>query len=88
MKNLEISTCTNWSPGAFGPSKYKNEKTEVALLCFTLVGSNRCWVYDDAKKKMTKFRAKTNHSHFEARVGYFQGHGSGFCRDSVAVLCR
>ena len=73
MKDLEVSGCTNWSPGAFGPSKYENERSEVALLCFTLKGSNQCWVYDDAKKKMRKFRAKTNHSHYEAPVGSFQG---------------
>ena len=45
-----------------GPSKYKNERQDVALLCYTmrsLAGSKQCWIYDDAKKKVRKFRAKT-----------------------------
>ena len=73
MKDLDrLTACINWSPGAFGRSKYKNKRSEVALLCFNMVGSNQCWIYDDFKKKIRKFRAKTNHSHQEARVGYYQ----------------
>merc|ERR1712226_1423370 len=74
MKDMDrLSTCIYWSPGAIGPSKYKNERSQVALLCFTSVGSSQCWIYDDFKKKIRKFRAKTKHSHSEARIGYYQG---------------
>ena len=76
MKDLDrISTCSKWSPGAFGekfesqpilkqkkfegPSKYKNKNKDVALLCFTVSQSSQCWIYDDFKKKFRKFRAKT-----------------------------
>ena len=77
MKNLVISyACINWSPGAAGPSKYKNQRSEVALLCFNVFEeSRRCWIYDDFKKKMRKFRAKTNHSHQWGSIGYYQGEG-------------
>jgi len=74
MKDLDrISTCSKWSPGAFGPSKYKNKNKDVALLCFTVPQSSQCWIYDDFKKKFRKFRAKTKFGHTEARLGYYQG---------------
>lgn len=74
MKDSDrISTCLQWSPGAVGPSKYKNKRSQVALLCFTMAESNKCWIFDDFKKKIRKFRAKTKYSHLKASIGYYQG---------------
>ena len=75
MKDLAASACTNWSPGAFGPTKYKNENPEVALLCFNTEKLKHCWIYDDSKKKFRRFRPQTKFNHLDARVGHFQGHG-------------
>merc|ERR1712168_1757334 len=68
-----LSSCVSWSPEAYGPSKYKNENPEVALLCFSLMKTSNCWIYDDFKKKIKIFKAKTKHTHSEARIGYYQG---------------
>ena len=54
-----VSTSSETKTIFKGPSKYKNKNPDVALLCFTVRESSQCWIYDDFKKKIRKFRAKT-----------------------------
>ena len=86
QKYDSFCSCSSWSPGALGLSKYGN--SEVGLLCFAMYESKQCWIYDDSKKKMRKFPVKTNHGHLHARVGNYQGQGSWLIFYKVHKLCN